>query len=91
MLYRNNYPGIISNLVLYPRSGLGGKIFVLGLIRINQESMDSRFLQRQGKWTKYTLHTADGLEDTLFQEKWYNTKRILMELAEKLNINTRKS
>ena len=31
-------------LVLYPRSGLGGKIFVLGSIRFNRESIYSRFL-----------------------------------------------
>ena len=32
-------------MVLYPRSGFGGKIFVLGSIRFNRESIDSRFLQ----------------------------------------------
>ena len=31
-------------MVLYPRSGFGGKIFVLRLIRFNQESIDSRLL-----------------------------------------------
>ena len=35
-------------MVLYPRSGFGGKIFVLGSIRFNQESIDSRFLQIVG-------------------------------------------
>ena len=44
MLFGNTSSRIISNLVLYPRSGFGGKIFVLGLIRFNQESVDSRFL-----------------------------------------------
>ena len=32
-------------MVLYPHSGLGRTIFVLGLIRFNRESIDSRFLQ----------------------------------------------
>ena len=31
-------------MVLYPRSGFGGKIFVLGSILFNRESIDSRFL-----------------------------------------------
>ena len=31
-------------MVLYPRSGLGRKIFVLGSIRFNRESIDNRFL-----------------------------------------------
>ena len=31
-------------MVLYPRSGFGRKIFVLGSIRFNRESIDSRFL-----------------------------------------------
>ena len=30
-------------MVLYPRSGFGGKTFVLGSIRFNWESIDSRF------------------------------------------------
>ena len=30
---------------MYPRSGLGGKIFVLGSIQFNRESIDSRFLR----------------------------------------------
>ena len=30
-------------MVLYPRSGFGGKIFGLGSIRFNRESIDSRF------------------------------------------------
>ena len=47
MLYRNNNSSSISNLVLYPRSGFGGKIFVLGSIRFNRESIDSRFLHKQ--------------------------------------------
>ena len=45
MLYWNTTPSSISNLVLYPRSALGGEIiFVLGSIRFNWESIDSRFL-----------------------------------------------
>ena len=36
-------------MVLYPRSVFGGKIFVLGSIRFNRESIDSRFLH----FTKY--------------------------------------
>ena len=31
-------------MVLYPRSGFGGEIFVLGSIRFNRESIDSIFL-----------------------------------------------
>ena len=31
---------------MYPRSGFGGKIFVLGSIRFNRESIDSRFLHK---------------------------------------------
>ena len=45
MLFENTSSRSISNLVLYPRSGFGGKIFVLGSIRFNRESVDSRFLQ----------------------------------------------
>ena len=44
MLFGNTASKSISNLVLYPRSGFGGKIFVLGSIRFNRESVDSRFL-----------------------------------------------
>ena len=45
MIYLNTPSISISNLVLYPRSEFDGKvIFVLGSIRLNQESMDSRFL-----------------------------------------------
>ena len=47
MLFGNTSSRSISNLVLYPRSGFGGKIFVLGSIRFNRKSIDSRFLQIQ--------------------------------------------
>ena len=40
----NTSSRIISDLVLYPHSGFGGKIFLLGSIRFNQESIDSKFL-----------------------------------------------
>ena len=45
MLFGNTSSMSISNLVLYPCSVFGGKIFVLGSIRFNQKSIDSRFLQ----------------------------------------------
>ena len=45
MIYWNTPPSSISNLVLYPRSALDRKIiFLLGSIRFNWESIDSRFL-----------------------------------------------
>ena len=45
MLYWNTPPSIILNLVLYPRSTLGGKIIsVLGSIQFNGESMEIRSL-----------------------------------------------
>ena len=45
MLYWNTPSSSISNLVLYPRSAFCGTIiFVIGSIRFNRESMDSRFL-----------------------------------------------
>ena len=37
-------------MVLYPRSGFGRKIFVLGSIRFNRESIDSRFLYIVFHW-----------------------------------------
>ena len=49
MIYLSTPSSSISNLVLYPRSAFGGKmIFVLGSIRFNLESTDSRFLHRKG-------------------------------------------
>ena len=44
ILYWNTPLSSISNSVLYPRSGLGRRIFVLGSIRFNRESTDSRLL-----------------------------------------------
>ena len=41
-------------MVLYPHSGFGGKIFVLGSIRLNRESIDSRFLQHSPQ-SKYKV------------------------------------
>ena len=45
ILFGNTSSRSSSNLVLYTRSGLGGKIFVFGSIQFNRGSIDSRLLQ----------------------------------------------
>ena len=50
-------------MVLYPRSGFGRKIFVLGSIRFNRESIDSKFLHNvSGCWS----NAADGNRRLVF-------------------------
>ena len=82
MLYWNTPPNSISNLVMYPRSALGGKIiFMIRLIRFNLESIDSRFLQRErGRGNGLSLiATYTQIENALFlhlrylQIMWYFT------------------
>ena len=51
-------------MVLYPCSGFGGKIFVLRSIRLNQKSIEIRFLQFVGltyhsDWPMFRHHIAE--------------------------------
>ena len=57
-------------MVPYPRSGFGRKMFVLGSIRFNRESIDSRFIQNDparysvgyGQWKTPTVSATEAVE-----------------------------
>ena len=78
MLFGNTSSRNIPNLVLYPRSGFGGKIFVLGSIRFNRESIDSRFLHICGQMctpphlNPTIMHMIDIKTDDVGWRRWKN-------------------
>ena len=60
----------MTRLVLYPRSGLGGKIFVLGSIRFNRESIYSRFLHNvlvNRACQRHTGKTQNGFAEEVLE------------------------